>query len=384
MALGNILKEARLRKNFTTSEVASETRMKIQLVQAIEDEDYNAFPAAIYGKGFIKLYAECVDVAPAPLIDEYVNALSNKQTPKPATQPIPQPKSRRTIANNEPLFGHSEQTKTEATQEEHIEEANEPTIEEEPILQEDIAIEIEEDVAVEIDEPVIEKVEAATISKPDPVSLDIESETHEEVPADDLFSISKPETEELEEATVITPLPSQEEETSLESEEEDFFDSGSEEPETVDVEEPVFIDLEPETEELEPEPEEPVFEEDIEVAQDLDEPELEEVEPESKDFETIELGPDESGIMIPEDDDPEPIVHTSPLMKKREADEPISMKKIDFSEYNIKAISISVGVLILLIMLISTISRCASRKPVVAPENEQLELAMPPADPYLK
>ncbi len=71
MSLGQQLKQARLRMNLTASEVASATRMKVQIVESIEDENFSVFAAPIYGKGFIRMYAEYVGLDPVPLMQEY-------------------------------------------------------------------------------------------------------------------------------------------------------------------------------------------------------------------------------------------------------------------------------------------------------------------------
>lgn len=72
MALGEILRAAREAKGCTPSEVAEATRMMVQMVEELEREDFRRIAAPIYGKGFIRLYAEFVELDPAPLIDEYV------------------------------------------------------------------------------------------------------------------------------------------------------------------------------------------------------------------------------------------------------------------------------------------------------------------------
>ncbi len=72
MALGAKLKEAREKRKLTTSEVAAATRMKVQIVEDLEREDFSRIAAPVYGKGFIKLYAEFVGLKAKPLLDEYV------------------------------------------------------------------------------------------------------------------------------------------------------------------------------------------------------------------------------------------------------------------------------------------------------------------------
>ena len=73
MGLGDTLREARMRMGMSTSEVAAATRMKVQMVDAIEQEDFSDVAAPIYGKGFIKLFAEHVGLDAAPLVQEYVD-----------------------------------------------------------------------------------------------------------------------------------------------------------------------------------------------------------------------------------------------------------------------------------------------------------------------
>lgn len=70
--LGEKLKSARIARGMTASEVAAETRMKVQMVEALENEDFSQVAATIYGKGFIRLYAEQVGLDSAPLIEEYL------------------------------------------------------------------------------------------------------------------------------------------------------------------------------------------------------------------------------------------------------------------------------------------------------------------------
>ena len=72
MALGEKLKKARLDRGLTTSEIAAVTRMKVQMVEDLEKEDFSKVAATIYGKGFIRLFAEQVGLDSAPLIEEYL------------------------------------------------------------------------------------------------------------------------------------------------------------------------------------------------------------------------------------------------------------------------------------------------------------------------
>ena len=82
MAIGPILREARQQKQLTASQVAEITRMKVQIVDDLENDDFHRIAATIYGKGFIKLYAECVDLDPEPLLADYMEQVGAPQPPK--------------------------------------------------------------------------------------------------------------------------------------------------------------------------------------------------------------------------------------------------------------------------------------------------------------
>ena len=79
--LGQILKEAREKKGVTASQAAAATRMKIQVVEALERDDFSRMAAPMYAKGFLKLYSEYLGLDPAPLIREYMDLHAPKERP---------------------------------------------------------------------------------------------------------------------------------------------------------------------------------------------------------------------------------------------------------------------------------------------------------------
>jgi transcriptional regulator with XRE-family HTH domain len=95
MALGQVLKEARESKDLTVSEVAVITRMTSQVVAEIEKEDFHRFTAGLYWRSYIKLYAETMNVDPAPLIEEFTFLFNAKPEEKPADQQKPKPVKKR-------------------------------------------------------------------------------------------------------------------------------------------------------------------------------------------------------------------------------------------------------------------------------------------------
>ena len=70
--IGDILRETRDLKGVSISKVAASTRMKVQHVEAMENNDFGQFAAATYARGFLKLYAQYLGLDPKPLIDQYI------------------------------------------------------------------------------------------------------------------------------------------------------------------------------------------------------------------------------------------------------------------------------------------------------------------------
>ncbi len=84
-----------MRKKLTASEVAGGTRMKVQVVTAIEEENFDIIAAPIYAKGFIRLYAEFVGLDATQLVAEYVERFIEAKSvsePEPdvSHRPVPQ------------------------------------------------------------------------------------------------------------------------------------------------------------------------------------------------------------------------------------------------------------------------------------------------------
>ncbi len=113
MALGEILRNARVQKGLTPLDVAENTRMLVQIVECLEREDFRRIAAPIYGRGFIKLYAELLELDPEPLIRDFmelydgarVPAVKTKKPeplaePAPAAAPVP---VKRTVSGQVPV-----------------------------------------------------------------------------------------------------------------------------------------------------------------------------------------------------------------------------------------------------------------------------------------
>jgi hypothetical protein len=60
--------------------------MLVQVVEEIEREDFRRFAAAIYGRGFVRLYAEHLGIDPLPLVKEFGELYAGARRPKIATR----------------------------------------------------------------------------------------------------------------------------------------------------------------------------------------------------------------------------------------------------------------------------------------------------------
>ena len=101
MAFGEILRNARIQKGLSLSDVAAGTNMLVQIVQALEKEELKRIAAPIYGRGFVKLYAEFLNLDHEPLIRDFMEVYDGNRVPslKPEIQqarvePAPVPVTR--------------------------------------------------------------------------------------------------------------------------------------------------------------------------------------------------------------------------------------------------------------------------------------------------
>lgn len=69
--IGGVLKEKRLAQGVTLERVAADLKIKTSLLKALEEEDFNVFPADVYTMGYLRSYALYLGLAPEPLIEEF-------------------------------------------------------------------------------------------------------------------------------------------------------------------------------------------------------------------------------------------------------------------------------------------------------------------------
>jgi cytoskeletal protein RodZ len=68
---GDVLREQRVRKGITLEQAAEDTRIREKFLVALESGDHHALPGAVYTKGFLRSYAEYLDLDSTDLIALY-------------------------------------------------------------------------------------------------------------------------------------------------------------------------------------------------------------------------------------------------------------------------------------------------------------------------
>ena len=91
MAFGEILRSARIQRGLTPSDVAEATRMLVQVVEGLEQEDFRRIAAPIYGRGFVKLYAELLELDPEPLVADFMELYNGGRAPAVLTKKVLEP-----------------------------------------------------------------------------------------------------------------------------------------------------------------------------------------------------------------------------------------------------------------------------------------------------
>lgn len=84
MNLGTMLKQAREERGYSQSQIAEMTRILVPIIKGLEEEDFSLIVAPIYGRGFVKLYAECVGLDPKACTEAFMEAYNRRQQQKTA------------------------------------------------------------------------------------------------------------------------------------------------------------------------------------------------------------------------------------------------------------------------------------------------------------
>src|SRR3954453_186435 len=69
--IGNTLREARLRRGLDILDCEAETKIRAKYLRAMEEEQFDLMPSATYVRGFLRAYADFLDLDGRLVLDEY-------------------------------------------------------------------------------------------------------------------------------------------------------------------------------------------------------------------------------------------------------------------------------------------------------------------------
>ena len=78
---GSTLRAAREAKGLSTRQLADKTHLLAQQIEALEREDFSRIAAPIYGRGFVKLCCEVLEIEAKPLVDAFMDIYSGNRPP---------------------------------------------------------------------------------------------------------------------------------------------------------------------------------------------------------------------------------------------------------------------------------------------------------------
>lgn len=109
--IGDTLRAERERQKLTIQDVEKETSIRALYLESLETGDYEKLPGTVYVKGFIKNYAEFLDLDGAALVREYLSEISG--APPVAEKPAENPKPAEKIPETEKIPQAEKISKTE-------------------------------------------------------------------------------------------------------------------------------------------------------------------------------------------------------------------------------------------------------------------------------
>ncbi|MDK1346800.1 DUF4115 domain-containing protein [Streptomyces sp. 378] len=83
-SIGRVLQQARIAAGLTVDDVSSATRVRMNIVHAIEADDFTPCGGDVYARGHIRTLAKAVHLDPEPLLDQYGDEHGGRPAPTPA------------------------------------------------------------------------------------------------------------------------------------------------------------------------------------------------------------------------------------------------------------------------------------------------------------
>jgi len=91
MSTGERLRRARLDAGKTLDQVATETKIQLWILEAIERDDVSRIPGGVFIRGYLTAVARAVGVNPSEVLTAYSPELAPQPVPLPPTSPPPDP-----------------------------------------------------------------------------------------------------------------------------------------------------------------------------------------------------------------------------------------------------------------------------------------------------
>jgi cytoskeletal protein RodZ len=73
-SIGETLRQARHEKKISLEDAARATKVKIEILEKLEADEFNGLAAPMYTKGFLKLYAEHLGLNSQQIVDAYLKS----------------------------------------------------------------------------------------------------------------------------------------------------------------------------------------------------------------------------------------------------------------------------------------------------------------------
>lgn len=86
--IGSTLRDARVRRDISLQQAEDETKIRVKYIQAMENEDFDIMPGGTYVKGFLRTYAEYLDLDYQLLLDEFNDRYSTGEHKEHLIQPL--------------------------------------------------------------------------------------------------------------------------------------------------------------------------------------------------------------------------------------------------------------------------------------------------------
>jgi curved DNA-binding protein CbpA len=76
---GEFLRKLRKEMAVSVKEISTQTNIRKTYIRAIEEEDFNSLPPAVYTRGFVKAYAEFLGLPSEKVVNDYMKRFKVKE-----------------------------------------------------------------------------------------------------------------------------------------------------------------------------------------------------------------------------------------------------------------------------------------------------------------